>query len=336
LPKPTSIRMMNLLIYFKLAFILFILILHFMLLVVPESAWSGWGSFKHKQLEALQITEYTAGHFGSAAANLAIPAAIIVVTLLFIRSRKFFPALVSNLVMFVLFPGDMIQQALTLVIIALFFSRTARAYFRGTVLTQEAGRNAAAPIEAVQADDDGQAASDPDSADTPEPRKPRPSADLEVSIRHARPEDADTIHSLMLIAFDEYRAAVPPSSALEETSEGIHAALVDESESAAILYEDDIAVAMVRYKFVDDAIWFFRLSVVPPKRRRGYARQLVKWIEHQGVTKGMNASRCKVRQTVQNNVAMYQNMGYEIIDQELVVREGGTVKTLTLEKKLTV
>ena len=69
--------------------------------------------------------------------------------------------------------------------------------------------------------------------------------DLEVTIRQAVPEDADTIHSLMLISFEEYRATIPPSSALEETSEGILEALQGGNESAAILYEDDTAVAMV-------------------------------------------------------------------------------------------
>jgi ribosomal protein S18 acetylase RimI-like enzyme len=93
-------------------------------------------------------------------------------------------------------------------------------------------------------------------------------------------------------------------------------------------------MAMVRFKYDGDAIYFYRLSVVPNRRRRGYAKQLVKWIEKQGITKGMNMSRCKVRQSVQNNLVLYQDMGYEIVNQELVVRPAGTVKALTMEKKL--
>ncbi|TFE28223.1 GNAT family N-acetyltransferase [Cohnella luojiensis] len=138
----------------------------------------------------------------------------------------------------------------------------------------------------------------------------------------------------MLIAFEEYRTAIPPSSALEETDESVSKALREGSESAAILYEDDTAAAMVRFKYIGDAIYFFRLSVVPNRRRRGYARQLVKWIEKQGISKGLNISRCKVRQSVQNNLVLYQDMGYEIVDTELVVRPQGTVKALTMEKKL--
>ncbi|TVX98358.1 GNAT family N-acetyltransferase [Cohnella terricola] len=138
----------------------------------------------------------------------------------------------------------------------------------------------------------------------------------------------------MMMAFEEYRTATPPSSALEETEESVLEALREGSESAAILYEDDTATAMVRFKYEGETIYFFRLSVVPHRRRRGYAKQLIKWIEKQGVSKGLTISRCKVRQSVQNNLMLYQDMGYEIVDQELVVRPAGTVKALTMEKKL--
>lgn len=164
--------------------------------------------------------------------------------------------------------------------------------------------------------------------------RPKPSADPAVEIREAGAEDAEVVHSLMLEAFEEYRAAVPPSSALDETAESVREALESGGESAVILYEDDIPAAMVRYRFEEDAIYFFRLSVAPPRRKRGYARQLVEWVERKGRSQGLSFSRCKVRQSVHRNLVLYENMGYEIKDQELVVRPEGSVKALLLEKNL--
>jgi GNAT superfamily N-acetyltransferase len=227
-----------------------------------------------------------------------------ILLIFFIRRRKQFPALIVSSVG-VIFPSGSIQLVLSLVIIILFFLKSTRLYFRNVITVD------------------------------PEPEVEQHSETSgDVHIREATPEDAGTIHSLMLIAFEEYRSAIPPSTALVEMELSILEALRDQHESAAILFEDDTAAAIVRFKYIDDVIYFFRLSVIPAKRRRGYARQLVKWVEKQGVTKGMNVSRCRVRQSIQNNLVLYQNMGYEIVDQELIVRPAGTVKTLTLEKKL--
>jgi ribosomal protein S18 acetylase RimI-like enzyme len=298
---------MNFILYFKIAMILVVVVLSLFLSDVPK--------------------DMTTKKVGIIVLNIAIPIFFMIIMLFFIRKRKQFPALITSF--FVLwFSNDQIQLLLSIVTILLFLLKPTRDYFRGV--------NAIEPESASQTQEqlqlegaDGEALPEP----LPKPQS-RSRKDPEVYIREATPEDADTIHALMHIAFEEYRTAIPPSSALEETSESILEALRDQGESAAILYEDDTATAMVRFKYVDDAIYFFRLSVIPARRKRGYARQLVKWIEKQGVTKGMNISRCKVRQSVQNNLVLYQNMGYEIVNQELVVRPAGTVKALTVEKKL--
>ncbi|MCD9024094.1 GNAT family N-acetyltransferase [Cohnella silvisoli] len=302
--KPTSIRAMNFIVYLKMAMIFVVLVASLSVSKIPE------------------------GKIGIVALNITIPILFMVVMLLFIRRRKQFPALITAFIV-LWFSNDQIQLILSVVTILLFFLKPTRDYFRSV--------NAIAPeLESVQEEQteiseeaDGETRAEP----LPKPQ-PRSKKDPEVYIREATPEDADTIHTLMHIAFEEFRTAIPPSGALEETSESILEALRDQGESAAILYEDDTATAMVRFKYIDDAIYFFRLSVIPPRRRRGYARQLIKWIEKQGVTKGMNISRCRVRQSVQNNLVLYQDMGYEIVDQELIVRPAGTVKALTMEKKL--
>jgi ribosomal protein S18 acetylase RimI-like enzyme len=297
---------MNFILYFKIAMILIVVILSLFLSEVPKDM-----------------------KIGIIALNIAIPIFFMIAMLLFIRKRKMFPALIMSFIV-LWFSNNQIQLILSVITILLFFLKSTRDYFR-SVNTIEP-EPASDPQEHLHSEKtDGEALPEP----LPKPQS-RSKKDPEVYIREATPEDADTIHALMHIAFEEYKTAIPPSSALEETNESILEALRDQGESAAILYEDDIATAMVRFKYVDDAIYFFRLSVIPARRRRGYARQLVKWIEKQGVSKGMNISRCKVRQSVQNNLVLYQDMGYEIVNQELVVRPAGTVKALTMEKKLVI
>ncbi len=254
-----------------------------------------------------------------------VPMGLMLVT---INKRKMFLSMILAFVIFLFTRIDMIQLVSSLVLILLFFLKQTRDYFRGQNI--QPARTNEQPSEADEAEQ--AALVDPD--DAPVKPTPRLKKDPVVTIREATPEDADTVFSLMMIAFEEYRTAIPPSSALEETEESILKGLQEQTEFAAILYEDDTATAMVRFQYIDDAIYFYRLSVIPNRRRRGYARQLVKWIERQGISKGLNVSRCKVRQSVQNNLVLYQNMGYEIVDQELVVRPNGTVKALKMEKQL--
>lgn len=259
-----------------------------------------------------------------------LPMGLMLVT---INKRKMFLSLLLAFVVFLFTRIDIIQMVSSLVLILLFFLKPTRDYFRGVVTQPVRASGQASEAIEVDGDEAAQAAlADPD--DVPAKSNLKLKKDPEVIIREATPEDADTVYALMMIAFEEYRTATPPSSALAETDESVSEALRSGNEFAAILFEDDTATAMVRFKYDGDAIYFFRLSVVPNRRRRGYAKQLVKWIERQGVTKGLNISRCKVRQSVQNNLVLYQDMGYEIVDQELIVRADGTIKALTMEKQL--
>lgn len=322
--RPTSIRTMLLILYFKMVVTLVFVVPAIVSNNVPDD-------FTTAQLQA--FSAFVAVEFLSAVAMVV-----------FIRKRKFLLALLPALLMLLLRSSD-IQMMAALVIILLFFLKSTRDYFNNkyipvakTDADEESGEAALAEGETEAsgeaADESDETSEESDKPDVVEKPKARPKTDLEVTLREATVEDADTIHSLMLIAFEEYRRAVPPSSALDETGESVRDALASGEEQAVLLYEDDVAVAMARFKIEGETIYFFRLSVIPTKRRRGYAKRLVKWIEHYGTSKGLNASRCKVRQTVQNNLRMYQDMGYEIIDQELVVRDTGSVKALLLEKSL--
>ncbi|THF73061.1 GNAT family N-acetyltransferase [Cohnella fermenti] len=291
--------------------------------------------------------------------NFGMAVLPVALALFFIKKRMYWPTIIMCFFILWLSSIDMIQLVLSFATLLFLFNRKSRNYLRGEgdKLGAEQG-----PIEVeAEVDPDEAGAEDgaeaeqrrsadaealPDGETQPQQRevkqsaaapvrtKAKPSAAPTVEIREATPDDAGTIHQVMLEAFEEFRAAVPPSSALEETEEGIREGLASGSEFAAIVYEDNIPSAMVRYRFDGDAISFFRLSVVPSRRKRGLARMLVEWIERMGVTKGMNRSTCMVRQSVHRNLVLYENMGYEVVGNELFVRPQGTVKALKLEKKI--
>jgi ribosomal protein S18 acetylase RimI-like enzyme len=316
LPKPSSIRIAEWLVYVKLALSLIPLVMYIMILVSPSM----------QQRYKVNMDQLTAGHVTTTFIFLLIPAVIAVLALWFIRRRQRIPAILAALVILFFSTSNFLQMIIGLAIVIMLFTRSSKAYFSGAFPSQTEQITAEESDAATKEDPTEQANTRPVT---------RLRTDPVVEIRPAGADEAATIHTLMMEAFEEYRAAVPPSSALDETLESVREKL-EAGQGAAILYEDKRPVAMVRYETQEDAIYFFRLSVIPSRRRRGYSKQLVRWIEQQGRSKGLDISRCKVRQTVQNNVAMYQDMGYEIVDQELVVMPAGSVKTIKMEKKLLV
>lgn len=280
---------------------------------------------------------------------------IIIVTLppvlafILIQNRKYWLTVLVCFFGLMFNMGDPIGSMLSLGTMFFLFNRNSRNYLKN--VSDRLDEEEPETVEAEATVEPDEAAAEPSSGKEalPEgekregeataavsaakgPSKPKPSADPVIEIREAAPENAEVIHSLMMEAFEEFRKAVPPSSALNETAEGIREALESGKESAAILYEDNLPSAMIRYKLDGDAIYFFRLSVVPARRKRGLARMLVEWIEQKGRSKGMSRSTCMVRQTVHRNLVMYENMGYEVTGQELFVRPEGSVTSLKLEK----
>lgn len=314
--KPKSVRMIQILLFTNMA----------MLLLVYVSA-----------ISRLEAGEFTGRSISVIAVNLLLPIASLYLAQRSINGKKFVPALLFSVLLIFFTLTNTIQMVVGLVILMMFFVQSTRSYFKGEVQAERAEQRIEVGETGDEGESEGESAEEqvkalPSSDQTAPVSRPR--HDPVIEIREAGEEEASTIHSLMMGAFEEYRATVPPSSALSETVESIREAIRNGSESAAILYEDDKAAAMVRYRMEEDAISFFRLSVLPARRRRGYAKKLIQWIEQRGVGTGKLFSRCKVRQTVQNNIVLYQDRGYEITDQELVVRPEGSVKALILEKKL--
>ncbi|MBD7936332.1 GNAT family N-acetyltransferase [Cytobacillus sp. Sa5YUA1] len=139
-------------------------------------------------------------------------------------------------------------------------------------------------------------------------------------IKPATSDDAAIITEIMQVAFREYNN--PPASALIETTEEVRSAL-ENGEQSLICYDQDIPVAMVRLKFTNKELYFYRLSVLPTYQRKGIAKLLLKELESYAGNYVVTQLVCKVRMTAPKNILLYQSVGYEIFDQVIVRKANG-------------
>lgn len=155
-----------------------------------------------------------------------------------------------------------------------------------------------------------------------------------MEIQLAKTSDAPIIHDLMLQAFMVYKNENPPSSALEETIQSIAIALEDD-EQAFIGYTANKPVAMVRFQVKEDCVYFYRLSVIPEKQGQGIAKKILKALEVYALEQEKPLIQCKVRMAVPKNIALYQSVGYEIYDEEIVYKlDGTTLKVVAMMKRV--
>ncbi|MGI8387478.1 GNAT family N-acetyltransferase [Robertmurraya sp. P23] len=155
-----------------------------------------------------------------------------------------------------------------------------------------------------------------------------------MKIKFAEESDVQIILDLMHKAFQEYRNALPPSSALDETEESI---LIDMSSGgkSLICYLNDQPVGMVRYQVKENSLYFYRLSVIPEMRGTGIAKKLISSLEDIGTQERLTTIFCKVRATVPKNISLYRSIGYTIFDEEIVHRPNSSpILTYSMLKKL--
>lgn len=145
--------------------------------------------------------------------------------------------------------------------------------------------------------------------------------------------DAKTMHEIMMKAYEETRQYPAHSSALDETVETIEAEFA--AGGRGFIYEHKgEAVASIRIKLDEDAIYFHRLSVLPDQRGKGYAKKLITHIEKYANAYNVHKMRVKVRKEVQRNMDLYQAQGYTIVDEMITNRDGVQIPVVTMEKPI--
>jgi ribosomal protein S18 acetylase RimI-like enzyme len=148
----------------------------------------------------------------------------------------------------------------------------------------------------------------------------------------AIPEDAPRIAALTQLAYSEYAETDAPSSVIGETPSAVRAALESGTARAVIVELDRKPVGSVRFRFDGDALYFFRLGLLPEARGRGLAQMLLAALEQIAVNAGARRIRCKVRRSVARNVRLYRNRGYAEVGEEVVQRGGSDVLLDVMEK----
>lgn len=155
-----------------------------------------------------------------------------------------------------------------------------------------------------------------------------------MEIKFAKVSDASIIRDLMIKAFMEYKEAVPPSGALDETVHSVSNDLKN-GEQCLIGCIDSEPVGMVRVKLKDRGLYFFRLSVIPEKRSKGIAKKLLKSLEEYASKREISTMFCRVRMTVPKNIKLYHSVGYEIYDEEIVHKPNGiNINVVSMKKEI--
>lgn len=146
-------------------------------------------------------------------------------------------------------------------------------------------------------------------------------------------EDTALIHALTQAAFAEYGREPGTSTALKETETAIAAQLAGGTE-VLVLANLSSPLACVRYQIEGDALYFHRLSVHPDYRRQGLAKKLVGHLEVLARAQGLARLTCSVRLQKTDNVALYTGLGFQLLGERSVCRDGTAVPTGDFEKRL--
>ena len=160
-----------------------------------------------------------------------------------------------------------------------------------------------------------------------------------MDLKVEKTQDTALIHALTQAAFAEYGREPGTSTALKETKAAIARQFAGGMQ-ALVVYpltpagRGDSAVACVRYQVEGDALYFQRLSVHPDYRRQGLAKKLVAYLE--ALARSQNRARltCSVRLQKSDNIALYSGLGFVLLGERSVCRDGTAVPTGDFEKRL--
>jgi len=154
-------------------------------------------------------------------------------------------------------------------------------------------------------------------------------------IRLASVEEAHIVHKTMMAAFEEYRNADVPSSALNESVSSIAEALKNGTEKALVYMDDEIPLGSVRFTMDECSLYFSRLSICPEARGRGIAKCILSWLENYAMEQGKSRVWCRVRMSVPQNIQLYKSVGYQVYKEEMVINPNGhPVNTVLMEKMI--
>lgn len=135
-------------------------------------------------------------------------------------------------------------------------------------------------------------------------------------------------------AFKRYETDPQPSSALNETEQTIQNEMNRGTKLFGV-YDNEVLIAVVKCVLKEEYIYFSRLSVLPENQGKGVATKLINFVENYSLENNRFVSTCKVRKSEEGNIALYSKLGYEIVNEEIIVNANGDeIPTLTMSKNL--
>jgi ribosomal protein S18 acetylase RimI-like enzyme len=156
---------------------------------------------------------------------------------------------------------------------------------------------------------------------------------MSLLIRKATLAEANIVQAIMMEAFEPYRFAEPPTSALNETVHSVRNAM-ERGETAILCFQDGEAVGSVRC-LIKEGLYFHRLAVRCTEQGRGVGTALVRWLEDEARRTGQDVIWLKVRSSQTRNVEWYRRLGYlPSTESEDVNPNGQMVRTVRMFKTL--
>ncbi len=103
----------------------------------------------------------------------------------------------------------------------------------------------------------------------------------------------------------------PPSGAVSETVEDVRRDLAGGRGVLAYAGATVVGACRVTVRSEPDRFHVRRLAVLPAMQRRGIARAVMCWLEHEAVSEGMHEITLGVRNGLPQNFLLYEGLGYE-------------------------
>lgn len=151
-------------------------------------------------------------------------------------------------------------------------------------------------------------------------------------IRAATDADVPALVAVLKAALAEQATLDPPSGALKETDARVRAVLQSGARASVAVVEGKI-IGCLFHAPENDALYLFRLAVLPAYRRGGIARALLDHGEALARQQGLPKTRLSVRLALPRQRAWYERRGYAFVAHG--THAGHTAPTsATLEKSL--
>ncbi|MCA9904573.1 MAG: GNAT family N-acetyltransferase [Anaerolineae bacterium] len=138
---------------------------------------------------------------------------------------------------------------------------------------------------------------------------------MDIEITEATAVEAALVHHVMQAAFAQYsQDCFPAFAAHHESVDDVAAAMRQGGAALAWLWGE--AVGSARYRLQSEHFIIERVSVLPEYQGRGIAGAMMSYLETVAASYGYSHVELMTRQSLTKNIALYQRLGYELMETD--------------------